>query len=184
MEIYRDKPGQETQQYLTFLIAGEEHAISILKVREIIEFDVVTTIPNTPPWVKGVINLRGSVIPIIDLAVKFGLPKSTTTKLSCVVITEVRMGGETLVLGVLADSVSQVVDLTADDVEAAPAFGTRVKLDYLLGMGTLGKKFCLILDIDKVLSVNELIAMEESAQAADDKVVPPGDAAILAQAGL
>ena len=141
-----------TVQYLTFLTAGEEYAISIVKIREIIEYEVVTTVPNTPQWISGVTNLRGKVIPVVDLAVKFGLPASRVSKFSCIIITDVLFQGENLTMGVLADSVSQVIDLSADEIEKTPPFGTRVKTEYLLGMGALGKKFCLILDIDKVLS--------------------------------
>jgi len=149
-------------QYLTFLTAGEEYAISIGKVLEIIEYDTVTKVPNTPAWTSGVTNLRGRVIPVVDLAVKFGLPPSRITKYSCIIITDVMFQGEKLTMGVLADSVSQVMDLSADEIEKTPPFGTRVKTEYLLGMGALGKKFCLILDIDKVLSAEELLAVTES----------------------
>jgi purine-binding chemotaxis protein CheW len=163
-----------TVQYLTFLTAGEEYAIGIVKVKEIIEYETVTTVPNTPPWIRGVTNLRGRVMPVVDLAVKFGMPASRISKFSCVIITEVMFQGEKLTMGVLADSVSQVIELSADEVEATPAFGTRVKTEYLLGMGALGKKFCLILDIDKVLSTDELLAVTESVSedaSADDSVV-------------
>jgi purine-binding chemotaxis protein CheW len=149
-------------QYLTFLTAGEEYAISIVKIREIIEYEVVTRVPNTPQWISGVTNLRGRVIPVVDLAVKFGLPASRISKFSCVIITDVLFQGENLTMGVLADSVSQVIDLTADEIEKTPPFGTRVKTEYLLGMGVMGKKFCLILDIDKVLSAEEMLAVTES----------------------
>lgn len=151
-----------TVQYLTFLTAGEEYAIAIVKVREIIEYEAVTTVPNTPIWIRGVTNLRGRVIPVVDLAVKFGLPSSRISKFSCVIVSEVMFQGESLTMGVLADSVSQVIELSADEIEATPPFGTRVKTEFLLGMGALGKKFCLILDIDKVLSADELLAVTES----------------------
>jgi purine-binding chemotaxis protein CheW len=152
-----------TVQYLTFFTAGEEYAIAIVKVREIIEYEAVTTVPNTPVWIRGVTNLRGKVVPVVDLAVKFGMPAAGISKFSCIIITEVMFQGENLVMGVLADSVSQVIELSADEIEATPPFGTRVKTEYLLGMGALGKKFCLILDIDKVLSADELLAVTESA---------------------
>jgi purine-binding chemotaxis protein CheW len=150
------------EQYLTFLTAGEEYAISIGKVSEIVEYEAVTTVPNTPVWIRGVTNLRGRVIPVVDLAAKFGLPASTISKFSCIIITEVIFQGENLTMGVFADSVSQVIELSADEIEQTPPFGTRVKTEYLLGMGVLGKKFCLILDIDKVLSADELLAVTES----------------------
>jgi purine-binding chemotaxis protein CheW len=169
-----------TVQYLTFLTAGEEYAIGIVKVREIIEYEAVTTVPNTPVWIRGVTNLRGRVLPVVDLAVKFGLPDSRISKFSCVIVTDVMFQGENLTMGVLADSVCQVVELSADQIEATPPFGTRIKTEYLLGMGALGKKFCLILDIDKVLSTDELLAVTESVadeSAADSSVdVVPSDA--------
>src|ERR1700728_1606948 len=152
-----------TVQYLTFLTAGEEYAVGIVKVSEIVEYEAVTTVPNTPVWIRGVTNLRGRVVPVVDLAAKFGLPHSNISKFSCIIITEVMFQGEKLTMGVLADSVSQVVELSADEIEAPPPFGTRVKTEYLFGMGPLGKKFCLILDIDKVLSADELLAVTESA---------------------
>src|ERR1700733_860250 len=112
-----------TVQYLTFLTAGEEYAIAIVKVREIIEYEAVTTVPNTPIWIRGVTNLRGRVIPVVDLAVKFGLPSSRISKFSCVIITEVMFQGESLTMGVLADSVRQVIVLSADEIEETPPFG-------------------------------------------------------------
>ncbi|HKF24084.1 MAG TPA: chemotaxis protein CheW [Candidatus Angelobacter sp.] len=162
MQAVKDaKPAATAKQYLTFFTAGEEYAFDLLKVKEIIEYTTVTAVPNTPPWICGVTNLRGSVVPVVDLAVKFGLPASTITKFSCIVVTEVQSGGDELTMGVLADSVSQVMDFADDDIEDPPAFGTRVKVEYLLGMGPMGKKFCLILDIDKVLSTDELLAVTE-----------------------
>lgn len=152
-----------TTQYLTFLTAGEEYAIGIVKVSEIVEYETVTFVPSAPSWIRGVMNLRGKVVPVVDLAVKFGLPPSRISKFSCNIITEVMFEGETLIMGVLADSVSQVIDLAADEIEPTPPFGTRIKTEYLLGMGALGKKFCLILDIDKVLSADELLAVSESS---------------------
>jgi purine-binding chemotaxis protein CheW len=149
-------------QYLTFFVAGEEYAINILKVKEIVEYDTVTTVPNTAPWIRGVTNLRGNVVPVIDLAVKFGLPATASSKFTCIVITEILYDGDKLIMGVIADSVSQVLDFAENEIEAAPPFGTRLRLEFLLGMGRMGKKFCLILDIDKVLSADELIAVTDS----------------------
>ena len=171
-------------QYLTFVTAGEEYAIRILKVKEIVEYSTITAVPNTPGWIRGVTNLRGSVVPVIDLAVKFALPASRISKFSCIIITEVMSEGELLTLGVLADSVSQVLDLPEDDIEDPPPFGTRVKLEYLLGMGRMDRKFCLILDIDKVLSADELLAVAESADAEpvleDGRIVGGGRAQVNA----
>jgi purine-binding chemotaxis protein CheW len=149
-------------QYLTFFVAGEEYAVNILKVKEIIEYDTITSVPNTAPWIRGVTNLRGNVVPVIDLAVKFGLPASQASKFSCIVITEVSYDGEKLTMGVMADSVNQVLEFSANEIETPPPFGTRLRIEFLLGMGRMGKKFCLILDIDKVLSADELLAVTDS----------------------
>lgn len=177
MQITRDEENpvkeQDVQQYLTFMIAGEEYAISLLKVKEIIEYDTVTPVPKTPEWVQGVINLRGSVVPVIDLAVKFRLPASVAGRLTCIVITEVECGGEATIMGVMADSVRQVIDLKPEGVEHPPTFGTRVRVDYLLGMARSGKKFCLILNTEKVLSTDELLELSETIdQRADDQGSP------------
>jgi purine-binding chemotaxis protein CheW len=151
------QPSEKPEQYLTFLTAGEEYAIGIAKVSEIIEYETVTKVPNTPTWIHGVTNLRGRVVPVVDLAMKFGLATSRITKFSCIIIADVSFQGERLTMGVLADSVSRVIELSEEEIEATPPFGTKIKTEYLLGMGPLGKKFCLILDIDKVLSADEVL---------------------------
>ncbi|HLL04552.1 MAG TPA: chemotaxis protein CheW [Myxococcaceae bacterium] len=145
-------------QYLSFFIAGEECALGILQVREIIEYDTVTRVPGAPPWVRGVTNLRGSVLPVIDLALKLGLPQSAAHRRSCIVVAEVSFQSEKLVLGVLADAIGQVVELGPNEVEPPPAFGSPVRMDYLVGMGRAGKKFILLLDMDRLLSGQELVA--------------------------
>ena len=176
----------EQSQYLTFFIADEEYAVSILRVKEIIQYDTVTKVPRTPPWIRGVINLRGGVVPVVDLAVKFGLADTAITSSSCIVITEVEMEGELNVMGVLADAVSQVVDLNSGEIEPPPAFGTQVDVDYLAGMGKAGKRFVLVLDIDKVLASQELLTTTElGAQGRPPEPAdadPPPDAAEPAQA--
>ena len=164
---------RDVQQYLTFMIGAEEYAVSLLKVKEIIEYDTITEVPKTPEWVRGVINLRGSVVPVIDLAVKFRQAPSVAGKLTCIVITEVECEGEATVMGVMADSVRQVIDLKPEEIEEPPTFGTRVKVDYLLGMARAGKKFCLILDTEKVLSTDELLELPDSV--AEPENLAPGD---------
>ena len=171
---------QAVQQYLTFMIGGEEYAVSLLRVKEIIEYDVVTEIPTTPPWVRGVINLRGNVVPVIDLAVKFRLAPSVVGKLTCIVITEVECEGEPTVMGVMADSVRQVIDLKPEDIEVPPSFGTRVKVDYLLGMARSGKKFCLLLDTEKVLSTEELLELPDSMEQSGESYIAEGASEVVA----
>lgn len=150
------KEAVEQQQYLSFLLASEECAISILKVREIIEYDAVTIVPRMPPWVRGVINLRGSVVPVVELAAKFGMEQKPVSKMTCVVIVETQFENQETVVGLIVDAVSQVMELSADDIQPVPDFGTRVKMDYLIGMAQSGRKFALLLDVDKVLTTEEL----------------------------
>jgi len=149
---------QANDQYLTFFLAGEEYAITILQVTDIIECGAVTRVPGTPSWIRGVHNLRGTVVPVIDLAIKFGLPPTEVTRRTCIVIVELRADDETLIMGVMADSVHQVVDFTVEQIQPAPAFGPRVHVECLLGMASSNGKFVLLLDIDRVFSSDEIVA--------------------------
>ena len=153
-------------QYLSFQVAGETYAVGVLQAREIIEYTAVTRVPHAPPAVRGVINLRGSVVPVVDLAVKFGLPQSEIGRRTCVVIVECTIDGESLVMGVMADAVSSVLDLAPADIEPAPSFGTRVRTEYLKGMGKLDGGFVLLLDMDKLLSADEAAVAAPSTVAA------------------
>ena len=158
MEI-KEKEEVIQQQYLTFFLADEEYAINIQRVKEIIEYTTVTKVPKVPEWIRGVINLRGNVVPVVDLTVRFGLEERPVTKTTCIVIVEVEQDSERTVMGVISDAVNQVIDLAPRDIEEPPAFGTGVRLEYLFGMGKLGKKFALILNIDSVLSNTELLTV-------------------------
>src|SRR5882672_4299841 len=158
MEI-KEKEETVQQQYLTFFLADEEYAVNIQRVKEIIEYTTVTKVPKVPRWIRGVINLRGNVVPVIDLTVRFGLEERPVTKTTCIVIVEVEQDSERAVIGVIADAVNQVIDFGPKDIEEPPAFGTRVRLEYLFGMGKLGKKFALILNVDTVLSTAELLTV-------------------------
>jgi purine-binding chemotaxis protein CheW len=152
-----------TDQYLTFFLAGEEYAITILQVTDIIECGAVTKVPGTPPWIRGVHNLRGTVVPVIDLAIKFGLPPTEITRRTCVVIVELRVDDEAVIMGVMTDSVHQVVDFTADQIQPAPSFGPRVRAGYLLGMASSANaKFVLLLDINRIFSSDEITAVAET----------------------
>lgn len=169
------KEAVEQTQYLTYYLAGEEYAVGILRVKEIIEYDTLTKVPGTPPFIRGVINLRGSVVPVVDLAVKFGLPETPVTKRTCIVIVEVNVEDERTVMGVVADAVSQVMDLSSREIEAPPSFGTRVRMDYLQGMGKVDKKFILILDIDRVLSGNEILAVAAASEGLSESAAPASE---------
>jgi purine-binding chemotaxis protein CheW len=154
----RAKEIAQTTQYLSFFLAEEEYAVGILRVREIIELGALTRIPSMPDWIRGVINLRGTVVPVIDLALKLGLRPTPVTKLTCVVIVEASLDGISRTMGVLVDSVSQVIDLSTQDIESPPTFGTKIRADFLLGVGKIDGKLALLLDIDQVLSQTELLA--------------------------
>lgn len=150
------KEAIEQQQYLTFLLSNEECAIGILKVREIIEYDTVTTVPKMPSWVRGVINLRGSVVPVVDLAAKFGMEQKPVGKTTCIVIVDTQFENQQVTVGLIVDAVNQVMELSEEDIQPVPDFGTSVKMDYLIGMAQSGRKFALLLDVDKVLTTEEL----------------------------
>ena len=157
-----EKEVVEPEQYLTFLLAGEEYALSLLEAREIIKYDTVTPVPKTPKWIRGVINLRGSVVPVVDLGVKLGIGERPVTKTSCIIIVEGQVENRNSLMGVMADALSQVIDIAAGDIRQVPAFGTHIKVDYLQGMAQVGKKFVLLLDINKVLSADETLDLSEA----------------------
>jgi purine-binding chemotaxis protein CheW len=153
--------GAPPAQYLTFHLGEEEYGVGILQAKEIIEYDAVTRVPNAPPFVRGVINLRGSVVPVVDLAVKFGGTPGPVTRRTCIVIVEVPGDGPDVdgqVVGIVADGVRQVMELPPEEIEPAPAFGTTVGAEYLLGLGKAGKRFVLLLNVDRLLSEAELTA--------------------------
>lgn len=152
----------ETTQYLTFKLDDEVFAIDITKVREVLDFTTVTKVPRTPEFMRGVINLRGSVVPVVDLRLKFGMSKTEKTVNTCIIIVEVAVDSETAILGALADSVQEVMDLEPGSIEAAPRIGTRLNTEFIKGMGKRDNSFVIILDIDKVFSVDELTQVRET----------------------
>jgi len=149
----------EQRQYLTFLLGGETFAIGILNVKEIIEYGNVTTVPMMPDFVRGVINLRGSVVPVIDLAMRFSRPPSPITRRSCIVLLEVEVEGAHYYIGVTVDAVNEVLEIPISEIEPPPAFGARIRSDFIGGMGKIEGKFLIILDADKVLSVDEMATL-------------------------
>jgi len=151
----------ETTQYLTFKLAEEVFALDVAKVREILEYSTVTKVPQTPDFMRGVINLRGSVVPVIDLRLKFGMAATEQTVNTCIIVTEVNMDDETILLGALADSVQEVDEMEPEQIEAAPHIGTRLNTEFIKGMGKRDNHFVMILDIDRVFSANELDAVRE-----------------------
>jgi purine-binding chemotaxis protein CheW len=154
--------GAEAQinQYLTFVLGAETFAIGILSIKEIIEYSSLTDVPMMPPYVRGVINLRGAVVPVIDLAVRFGRAPAEVTKRTCIVIIEVMANDERQVIGIVVDAVNEVLDIPAADVEPPPAFGTGIRTDFMLGMGKVHNKFVILLDVNHVLAFDELASLE------------------------
>jgi purine-binding chemotaxis protein CheW len=162
------KTSEEITQYLTFRLQGEMYAFGIMNVKEILEYGHLTQVPMMPDFIQGVINLRGEVVPVINLARRFNLPASDITKRTCVVIIEVRTDQHRQDLGVMVDSVSEVLDIPADDIRPAPGFGARIRTDFIRGMGRMGEDFVIILAEDKVLSVDELALVDEVRELAPD----------------
>ena len=153
-----------TTQYLTFKLDDEVFAVDISKVREVLDLTTITKVPRTPEFMRGVINLRGSVVPVVDLRLKFGMKKTEKTVNTCIIIVEVTVDGDTVVLGALADSVQEVIDLESENIEPAPKIGTRLRTEFIKGMGRQNDRFSIILDIDKVFSLDEL-ALVQAGQA-------------------
>jgi purine-binding chemotaxis protein CheW len=150
-------------KYLTFSLDKEEYGIGILKVREIIGMMPITAVPQTPSFVKGVINLRGKVIPVMDLRLKFGMMEIDYTDRTSIIVVEVRGAGSKVQIGIVVDRVSEVVNIREDDIENAPTFGTSLDTEYILGMAKMEGGVKILLDIDRVLSAEEMGALEMSA---------------------
>lgn len=146
----------KTAQYLTFKLDDEVFALDISQVREVLDFTALTRVPRTPDFMRGVINLRGSVVPVVDMRLKFGMTKTEQTVNTCVIIVEINLDGEKIILGALADSVQEVIDLEPDQVEPAPRIGTRLNTDFIKGMGKREDHFVIILEIDRIFSSYEL----------------------------
>src|SRR6056297_2546197 len=153
--------GNDENQYLTFKLHEEIYAFGILNVKEILEYGKITKVPMMPDFIQGVINLRGEVVPVVNLARRFGLKTSEITKRTCVVIIEIGGDDSRHELGVMVDSVSEVLEIEADQIRPAPGFGAKIRNDFIRGMGKLDDDFVIILDQDKVLSVDELAAVQQ-----------------------
>ncbi|MEQ8192270.1 MAG: chemotaxis protein CheW [Candidatus Eremiobacterota bacterium] len=150
----------ETRQYLTFILDGELFALDISKVREVLDYTKITRVPQMPEFMLGVINLRGSVVPVIDMRTKFGMNKVERTVNTCIVIVEVTLDSDNVILGALVDSVQEVFELDPEQIEPPPKIGMRLKTEFIKGMGKKEEKFIIILDIDRVFSTEELIILQ------------------------
>ena len=145
-----------TRQYLTFQLGNEVFALDVSNVREILEFTTVTKVPQTPEFMRGVINLRGSVVPVLDMRLKFGMTITEKTVNTCIIVVEVSFEEETTIIGALVDSVQEVFELEPDQIEPAPRIGTQLRTEFIKGMGKRDDQFIIILDVDKVFSSEEL----------------------------
>jgi purine-binding chemotaxis protein CheW len=154
----------EMRQYLTFKLGNEVFGIDVAKVREILDFTTITEIPRTPEFMSGVINLRGNVVPVVDLRLCFQMSKTVRTRNTCIVVVEVLLESESTVIGALADSVEEVIDMEPDQIKPAPKIGTQIRTDFIKGMGTRENQFIMILDIDRVFSVEQLLAAREARE--------------------
>jgi len=151
-------------KYLTFQLADEEFGIGVLKVREIMGLQEITAVPQTPAHIKGVINLRGKVVPVIDLRAKFGLPASAYTQRTCIIVTQVRSESGSVLMGIIVDGVSEVLNLSSPEIEDTPDFGEDIGRQYLLGMAKVKGKVKILLDIDKVLSPQEFVELGSASR--------------------
>jgi len=158
-EVMTDREGK----YLTFTLANEDYGIGILKIREIIGMMPITSVPQTPPFVKGVINLRGKVIPVMDLRLRFDMEEIEYTERTCIIVVEITGATGRIQIGNVVDSVSEVLNIKGEDIEDSPTFGTKLDTEYILGMAKMEGGVKILLDIDKVLSAEEVTALEEAA---------------------
>ncbi|WP_426304448.1 chemotaxis protein CheW [Acidovorax facilis] len=166
-EIVQLRDEQQQQQYLTFSLGEEMFAMGILSIREILEYGQLTEVPMTPPFIRGVINLRGAVVPVIDLSVRFGAQAREVSKRTCIVILETEVAAthhpeshrQTQQMGVVVDAVSEVLEIPPTEIEPPPAFGARIRIDFIQGMGKVAGKFVVILDVARILSLDEVAVL-------------------------
>jgi purine-binding chemotaxis protein CheW len=163
LDLSRKNSMDREGKYLTFSLAGEEYGIVILKVKEIIGMMPVTPVPKTPSYVKGVINLRGKVIPVADLRLKFDMEEAAYTERTCIIVVEIRDGLGHVLMGIVVDSVSEVLNIKGGEIEDTPAFGTQMDTDYILGMAKTGGGVKILLDIDKVFGGEEMLELDRAA---------------------
>ncbi|MDP2806081.1 MAG: chemotaxis protein CheW [Gallionellaceae bacterium] len=159
-------------QYLTFLLGGEMFAIPILNIKEIIEYGSLTTVPMMPAFIRGVINLRGSVVPVVDMALRFGRKAGDVTRRTCIVIIEIETGDEKQDVGVVVDTVSEVLEIPDTEIEQTPSFGAKIRADFIHGMGKINGKFVIILSVNHVLSIDEMATLSQVGDAAPGLLAP------------
>jgi purine-binding chemotaxis protein CheW len=162
----------EITQYLTFTLADEVFSLDISRVREVLDYTIITRVPRTPEYMRGVINLRGSVVPVVDLRLKFGMESSAVTVNTCIIIVDATVNGATTVLGLLADSVQEVIELGRESIMPPPRIGTKLDTEFISGMGRQNDRFIIILDIDRVFSHDEIGVVQGVREAAEAATAP------------
>ncbi|TAN69647.1 MAG: chemotaxis protein CheW [Methylobacter sp.] len=165
---------EEQQQYLTFMLSGETYAISIVRIKEIIQYGQVTEVPRMPNFIRGVINLRGAVVPVIDLSSRFGKLPTAVGRRNCIIIIEVAVGEETQSVGVMVDAVNAVLEIPANEIEPAPTFGTNIRADFIAGMGKVNGKFVIILNIQHVLCMDDMATLAAAGYASHAEMTLAG----------
>jgi purine-binding chemotaxis protein CheW len=153
----------QTGKYLTFSLEDEEYGVGILKIKEIIGMMPITSVPRTPEFVKGVINLRGKVIPVVDLRLKFSMESIPYNERTCIIVVEIDSEAGTVLIGIVVDAVSEVLNIKEEDIEETPTFGTKLETDYILGMAKMEGGVKILLDIDKVLNTQEIEMLDQTA---------------------
>ena len=159
----RKRASQKAGKYLTFDLAGEEYGLEILKVQEIIGLMPVTRVPRTPEFIRGVINLRGKVIPVVDLRLKFGIESAEDTRRTSIVVVQIKRDSGQIIMGLIVDDVSEVIDIDGECIEPVPEFGVNVNTDFIKGVGKLNRKVVILLDVDRVLSSGEVALVEQAS---------------------
>ncbi|MBN1592755.1 MAG: purine-binding chemotaxis protein CheW [Candidatus Coatesbacteria bacterium] len=172
-ELQTEVNGEESKcvratsgMYLTFKLGEEDYALEILKVQEIMGIIDITHVPRTPDFIRGVINLRGKVIPVADLRLKFGIGAENNTDKTCIIVLQVTRDAELITMGVIVDEVSEVLDITSEQIEPAPSFGVQVDMDFIMGMGKIDKRVVIILDADRLMTGADVNAMKRATKAA------------------
>jgi len=173
MDKSTEQYSDEQQQFLTFLQGHEMFAVGILGIKEIIEYCKLTTVPLMPDFMSGVINVRGSVVPVIDLAARFARKAEQATRKSCIVIIETEYDDEKVDIGIIVDSVSEVLEIALEDIEPAPRFGAKIRTEFIQGMGKIADKFVIILNIAKVLSIDEMSELNQFDPSSDEYIFQP-----------
>lgn len=153
-----------SQQYVTFSLGEELFGVEVTRAREILSVTPVTKVPQTPEYLLGVINLRGQVVPVVDMRLKLGLPVTEVTEDTCVIVVEVQIDGESIIVGALADAVREVLEIRSDQIEPPPRLGTRLKTEFITGMGKVNEQFLILLNIDRVFSSEELAIVQDAGQ--------------------